>query len=129
SAMVPLRDATAGNVNLRLEEVDVGALSRSIKGFPIRLEGRAGGKVEGKLTLAAKDKPREFVGHVALEAKRLRVQNIPTERLHGTVTYRGETVEYHLQGSVLGGTFDVQGKLPPRQRMKDEGGRMNGKQP
>src|SRR5207245_2739763 len=89
SATAPLQADTAGSVNLRLEDADVGALSRSVKGFPIRLDGRAGGKVEGELTPAARAKPPGFAGRGDRESRLWEALNIHNVllALQGTVDF------------------------------------------
>src|SRR5262249_16345999 len=78
---------------------------------PLRLEGKASGKVTG--TLPATGGERGFEGEVELSAPKLRVQNLPAEKLTGTMTYRKGVGEYHLKGELLGGTFDLDGRIPP----------------
>jgi hypothetical protein len=41
------------------------------------------------------------------------VQNIPAERLHGNVDYRKGEIEYRLTGETLGGSFEIDGRIPP----------------
>src|SRR5262249_10059548 len=41
-------------------------------------------------------------------------ENLPADRLTGTLTYRKGVGEYHLKGGLLGGTFELDGRIPPR---------------
>jgi translocation and assembly module TamB len=113
SASAPLKELAAGSVNLRIADLDLGALSKNIGKFPVRIAGKASGTLAGTLSGALPGKPRELTTKVDIKAPRLRVQNIPADRLHGTVDYRNGVVQYKLEGETLGGTFDVEGQLPP----------------
>lgn len=114
SADVPLGAKRDGKVDLRFDGVDVGALVRDIPAVPLRLEGKAAGTVKGTLTAAPAGGERSFDADVELSAPKLRVQNLPTEKLTGTFSYRKGTGEYHLKGGLLGGTFELDGRIPPR---------------
>src|SRR6202035_3967108 len=56
---------------------------------------------------------RVFSGKIDLKAPKLKVQEVPAERFHGTVDYRKGIAEYHLEGETLGGSFHLDGQLPP----------------
>jgi uncharacterized protein involved in outer membrane biogenesis len=114
SADVPLDAKQDGKVDLRFDNVDVGALARDVPTVPLRLEGKAGGSVKGTLKAAPPGGERSFDADVDLSSPRLRVQNLPTEKLSGTVSYRNGAGEYHLKGGLLGGTFELDGRIPPR---------------
>jgi uncharacterized protein involved in outer membrane biogenesis len=114
SADVPLSAKREGKVDLRLDGVDVGDLVRDAPAVPLRLEGKAGGSIKGTLAAAAAGGERTFEGEVELSAPKLRVQNLPTEKLTGTISYRKGVGEYHLKGGLLGGTFELDGRIPPR---------------
>jgi translocation and assembly module TamB len=47
-----------------------------------------------------------------LQAPKLRVQNIPTEKLRASIDYKSGLLEYKLEGQSLGGTFEMDGQLP-----------------
>jgi hypothetical protein len=114
SAVVPVRPAQAGKVDLKVEAVDVQRLARSLPRMPVRLEGKVSGSVTGKISAAAGDKPRAVTTDIELTAPTLRVQGIPAQRLNGKVDYRAGEADYRLTGETLGGKFRLQGKLPPR---------------
>jgi translocation and assembly module TamB len=114
SAEVPVRASAPGGADLRVEGVDARALSQGVPGFPARLEGKVSGAVKGTLTAAAGGRPRALTSEIDLTARRMRLQGIPAERVKGTVTYRGGTGSYRLDGEVLGGTFKVEGDLKRR---------------
>jgi hypothetical protein len=118
SATLPVAAKQEGAVDLRFEDVDVGALARAVPAVPVRLEGKASGTVEGTLTAAKKDGDREFDGKVTLRSQRLRVQSFTTERLTGTVGYRDGVAEYKLEGDALGGKFTLTGKVPLTEEKK-----------
>jgi translocation and assembly module TamB len=112
TAIVPIRAAAAGDVNLRLDNVDVAALAKSLPAIPVRVQGRATGTVKVALPPAGPGGERPATGKIDLTAKALRVQNIPTDNLHADVDYKGGAAEYHLKGDSLGGRFTLDGKVP-----------------
>lgn len=111
--VLPLRPTAAAKVDLRLKNVDVGLLQKDVPAIPFRLEGKAGGTVEGGLNTPGPTGQRAFTGTIDLQSPQLRVQGIPTERLHGTVNYQQGTANYRLEGDALGGNFQLTGQLPP----------------
>jgi hypothetical protein len=112
-ADVPLSAKQEGKVNLKLADVDVGGLVKDVPAVPLRLEGKVSGTVKGTLPAAAAGE-RSFDAEMDLTAPKLRVQNLPTEKLTGTVSYHKGVGEYHLKGGLLGGTFELDGRIPPR---------------
>jgi hypothetical protein len=114
SAVVPVEPNQAGKVNLKVADVDVQRLARSIPRMPVRLEGKVSGSVTGNITAAAANKPRAVTTDIELRAPTLRVQGIPAQRLNAIVEYRAGAADYRLTGETLGGKFRLQGKLPPR---------------
>jgi hypothetical protein len=114
SAEWPLRAEKGGSVEVRFEDVDVGNLGRDVEDWPFKIEGRASGTFEGTVTAADKDGTRDFTSRLNVRAAQLRVQGLPTERLHGSVEYRKGKVEYRLEGETLGGRFHLDGQLPSR---------------
>jgi translocation and assembly module TamB len=113
SAVLPLKPTVAGNVEIQLKDVDVAALGKAVPAVPVRLEGRASGSLDATLAAAVPGKERTITAKVELEAPRLRIQGIPAEKLHGTVDYRNKTVDYRVEGETLGGTFHLNGQIPP----------------
>ena len=123
SAALPIVAAAAGDLDLRLDGVDVQALAKSLPAVPLRVEGQASGTVKMALPPAGPDGERAATAKVDLTAKRLRVQNIPADNLHADVDYKGGTATYHLEGESLGGRFKLDGKYPSSEEAApDEGG-------
>jgi hypothetical protein len=114
SAVVPVRPAQPGKVDLKVESVDVQRLARALPRMPVRLEGKVSGSVTGKITAAAADKPRAVTTDIELSAPLLRAQGLPAQRLNASVEYRAGAADYRLTGETLGGKVRLQGKLPPR---------------
>jgi translocation and assembly module TamB len=112
SAVLPLRPTIAGSVDLRIQDLDVGALSQALPNLPTRLEGRATGSLAGTLSPVEGGRSREFTSKLELQAPQLRVQGIPTERLHGSVDYRNQALTYHFDGETLGGRLHLNGQIP-----------------
>jgi hypothetical protein len=112
TAVVPIRAAAAGDVDLRLDNVDVQALAKSLPAIPVRVQGRATGTVKVALPPAGPGGERPASGKIDLTAKALRVQNIPTDNLHADVDYKAGAAEYHLKGESLGGRFSLDGRIP-----------------
>ena len=123
SATVPFRADAAGAVDLRLNNVDVLALAKSVPAVPVRVEGKASGTVKATLPPAGPNGERGATARVDLTAKELRVQNIPTDNLHADVDYKAGAATYHLEGESLGGRFKLDGKYPsPQGNAPNEGG-------
>ncbi len=121
SAVVPLATTVAGTAKLRLRDLDVQALAKSLPSFPVRLEGKVSGTVNGELAVPAPNRPRAWTTDIELAAPQLRVQGIPTEKLKGTIDSHEGKTSYRLQGESLGGTFNIKGDLPA-QTEKGKGG-------
>ena len=114
SADVPLAANRDGKMNLRVEDVDVGALVHDVPAVPLRLEGKVSGSVKGTLPAVAAGAARSLDSDIELSSPKLRIENLPADKLTGTVTYRKGAGEYHLKGGLLGGTFELDGRFPPR---------------
>jgi translocation and assembly module TamB len=112
SAVLPIQPSAAGNVDVRIQNLDVGALSKDVPALPIQLEGRATGRLEGTLSAVETGRPREFTSKLELQAPQLRVQGIPTEHLHGSLDYRNQALTYQFEGETLGGRFHLNGQIP-----------------
>jgi hypothetical protein len=112
-AVIPLRANVVGNLILRTEELDAGALAAALAVIPFNLEGRAGGTLQCTLDPAAVDKERTVAWDLDLQAARMRLHSIPTEKLKATIAYRDGTVNYRLEGQMLGGRLNLDGQSPP----------------
>jgi uncharacterized protein involved in outer membrane biogenesis len=112
SAVMPLRDEEGGSIDLAVKGLDVGGLVKDLKGFPLRLSGEASGKLEGKLNPAKAGGERELISQLNLDAPRLLVQNVPAEKIRARINYQSGVVRYKVEGSALGGTFDIEGRWP-----------------
>jgi hypothetical protein len=115
TAVVPVAATAEGRADLRLQGVDAEAFSKAVPAVPVRVEGQVSGTVTGRLAAARPGRPRALSAQIDLKAPRLRVEDIPTERVTARVDYEaGGVAQYTLQGESLGGRFKLQGKLPPR---------------
>lgn len=113
TAQVPLGTRAPGSVELRFQQVDVGDLTKAVPALPIQLDGRATGTFQGILTAGGAADGRRFTGRLDLDAPRLIVQGIPTERLVGNLEYRQGSFAYRFEGQALGGRFNLNGRYPP----------------
>lgn len=111
---IPLKPEQAGSISLNVKDLDVGVLTSELKSFPIPLQGKISGTVEGTIPVAKMDQPRGFDGKIDLASKRLLIRGISTERLTGSVRYQDNIVNYQLKGEALGGTMRIRGIWPPR---------------
>jgi hypothetical protein len=111
AATLPLRDTAAGSVDLKLSKFDVKQLSKDLA-LPVKVEGMVEGQLKGSIPPAADGKPRTAVVDIDITAPKLRVQNIPAEKLHGKLDYKNGVVDYKLEGTSLGGTFELDGQIP-----------------
>lgn len=110
-ATLPLTPKAVGNVELRLSRIDAHQLAKDLP-FPFKLEGTVDGIVKGSVPPAEGAKGRTAALDVDLTAPRLRVQNIPAEKLHARVEYHKGALDYKLEGHTLGGTFELEGQVP-----------------
>jgi hypothetical protein len=112
SAVIPLGAAATGRAKLDIRDLDSAAVAKSVPSFPVRLEGKVSGTINGELSPSAPNHPREWTTDIELAAPRLRVQGIPAEKLKGSIDSRGGKTSYNLKGESLGGTFTIKGDLP-----------------
>jgi translocation and assembly module TamB len=119
SAVLPLDPAAAGNVNLKLEKLDAKQLVKDLD-LPVKIEGEIGGVVKGTMPPAPAGEVRTAMMELDVTAPKLRVQNIPTEGLHGKLDYKNGIVDYKLEGKTLGGTFELDGQVPAGVPVKKE---------
>lgn len=110
-AVLPLTPKSAGHVELHLSHIDARQLAKDLP-IPFKLDGHFDGAVKGTLPPAAGPKGRTATLDVDLKAPKLRVQNIPTEKLHARIEYLKGTLDYKLEGHTLGGTFELEGQVP-----------------
>jgi translocation and assembly module TamB len=115
SVTVPLKEKVKGTADLHIEEVDLKGLARALPNVPLKLEGRVSGKVTGEL--AAGGRSGSF--DVDLKSDRLKVQNIATQHVTARVGYHGGRAEYRLEGDVLGGKFELEGRIPAEKTEDD----------
>jgi hypothetical protein len=102
----------AGRVDLKLSKLDTTNLTKDVHQTPVRLEGTAQGLVTVNIPAAPPGRERAITADVRLESQALRVQNIPTEKLHAEVKYERGVATYSLKGQALGGEFDLSGQYP-----------------
>ncbi len=111
SALLPLRGAVAGRVDLQVQDVDAAALGRSLwEQPPVALAGRLSGVVTA--TLAPEEDGRR-AGKLTVELPKatLRVEGVAVEQLQGTLDWRQPLVTYHLDGRAAGGLLHLDGQL------------------
>jgi hypothetical protein len=119
TAVLPLEADASGSVNLKLSQLDARQLVTDLA-LPVKIEGKIDGVVNGMLPAAPAGQPRTATLDVDVTAPKLRVQNIPTEQLHGKLDYQSGVVDYKLEGKALGGTFEVEGQIPSPTPVKKE---------
>ncbi|HVS38275.1 MAG TPA: AsmA-like C-terminal region-containing protein [Gemmataceae bacterium] len=112
SADVPVRSGAGGAVDVKLDDVDLQALAKSLPSMPLRVQGKASGSVQATIPAAGPDGQRQATGKIDLSSKAMMVQNIPTDNVHADVDYKAGVAEYHLKGDSLGGHFTLDGKIP-----------------
>jgi hypothetical protein len=110
---IPIRDDAAGTGSLKLENIDLGELSKGLmEGGTLKLEGRAAGTIKLR-SPAAGEGERGATADVDLEAPSMKLQGIAAKKIKGTAAYRGGVLKYTLTGEALGGQFEVAGQYPP----------------
>ena len=116
--VVPMDDKATGLADLHLHSIQTQKLAKDL-GVPFRMEGSADGVLKATLHPAVAQQARNATIHLDLKAPKLRVQNFPTEQLHGKIEYQKGILDYKLEGKGLGGTFDLEGQIPgPKQKAK-----------
>lgn len=113
TAVVPLAPKADGSVALDVKGVDVAALSKDLPKLPVRLAGQVRGTLKGTIAPADAKAERAASFNLSLAAPKLRVQGVPAEELQGAIDYRAGVIDYRLEGKSLGGTFELEGQVPP----------------
>jgi hypothetical protein len=109
----PLRDDAAATGSLKLDNLDLGELSKSVmEGGTIKMEGRATGTVKLRSPAAGEGK-RGATAEVDLQAPSMKLQGLPAKKIKGVANYASGVLNYTLTGEALGGTFEVAGQYPP----------------
>ncbi|MCC6417526.1 MAG: hypothetical protein IT429_04690 [Gemmataceae bacterium] len=120
NAVIPLNDGQPGKVHLTLKGIDAGDLLKGAE-IPLPIAGRVDGTVKGTLPPAVEGQERKVNVALVLKAPKLRVQDIAAEALQGSVRYEGGDINYNFEAKTLGGTLEVEGKVPPRGAAPGEG--------
>lgn len=120
-ATVPLETGAVAPIALGFQRVDLGAIARDARLLPFPIAVTADGRVTGTLTTPSKGSLPQFNGELALTAPRLVVREVPAEKLTGNVVFRPEALDYRLQGQILGGAFQVDGRTPRGQTAQTRG--------
>jgi len=119
TAVLPFDPSATGNLDLNVKDLNVKKLVKDLK-MPFAMDGNVGGQLKGTFPPVEKGKERTATLHLDLNAPKMRVQNIPAEKLVGTVAYEKGAIDYKLKGSTLGGTFDLEGQIPSNAKPADE---------
>jgi hypothetical protein len=98
------------DLNLKVRDVDLGALTKLTPALPVRVEGPVSGTFDGKVPGG---KAGAWDLNLDLTSPRLKLQGVPAQRVRGSLGYHGDAAEYKLEGESLGGKFKLEGKLPP----------------
>ena len=110
---VPIRADAAGSGALKLDNIELGDLSKALmEGGTLRLEGRAAGTIKLR-SPAAGEGERGATADVDLQAPSMKLQGIAAKKIKGTAIYRSGVLKYTLTGEALGGQFEVGGQYPP----------------
>jgi len=111
---IPIREDAPGSGALKLENLDLGELSKSVlAGANLKMEGKAAGTVKLRAPAAGEGESRGAVAELELQAPSLKLQNIPARKIKGTAQFAAGILKYMLTGEALGGQFEVAGQFPP----------------
>jgi translocation and assembly module TamB len=113
TAVIPLDPKVGGSVALSVKGLNVGELTKDLPKMPVRMQGEVQGELKGKLAPAAPGEERAVTLTLELKAPKFRVQGIPTEQLQGAIDYQKGVIDYRLEGKTLGGSFELEGQVPP----------------
>jgi hypothetical protein len=123
---LPIKENAAGSGSLKLTDIDLGELSKSLmEGGTLRLEGKAAGTITLR-SPAAGEGERGATAEVDLQAPSMKLQGIPAKKIKGTAAYRGGVLKYTLTGEALGGSFEVAGQYPPPKKEPPKGDEKKG---
>ena len=112
SADLPFASDKGGKFELGFKNVDAEAATEFVPDFPIPISGQATGKVSGTIDPAKPGQSRIGKMDVDLSAPKLTVQGFPAERLVGKASLNRGVLDYHLEGKLLGGSFEIKGSYP-----------------
>ncbi len=113
-AEIPLRNDVAGAIDLTLKGVDLAELSKQAPSASgLNFEGKAEGSLKATIPVAKGNEPRQATATVDVQAPKLKVRNIPAEKLHATANYNAGVLAYKLEAAALGGTIELDGRYPP----------------
>jgi translocation and assembly module TamB len=115
-ATLPLQPKETGSVDVRFEKLDLSTLAASLPPLPVRLEGRADGTLKANAAPILDKGSRDWVTDMSLRSNQLKLQGISAQAVAGTVTYKQQDLAYRFEGKTLGGTFQIEGKIPTSQR-------------
>ncbi len=113
-AVLPFAPTVAGSLDVSFKALDVAALSRDLPQLPVRVEGTVSGGVKAEMPAVKEGQPRTVSAKLDLHSSRLRLQNIPTEKVRGDANYQKGALDYRLEGETLGGKFELNGKVPAK---------------
>jgi translocation and assembly module TamB len=119
SVVVPLNATLPGTADVKIQRVNARALAEALAS-PVRVEGRVSGSVTGKLAAGKTGQQRSWTTDLNVQAPELRIQGIPAQALQGTVDSHDGKTTYSLEGKSLGGTFKLNGELPPREQPRED---------
>lgn len=103
---IPATEDEPATAKVTLNSVDSGALMRDWPALPLRLSGRVDGVLEAQYA----GKPRQLTAHLDLSAARMRIGEIPTEKVRAKLNYRNESLDYEITGEPLNGTLSFVGR-------------------
>jgi hypothetical protein len=111
-------------VKINLQDADLAPIAHLAPqlGIPVSVTG----SVQAAANLKGSIEPLHVEGEANLKAPQLRVQNIVAEELRATIDFQKNVIRYRLDGKALGGTFDVEGQVPPPANSAPPGGSARG---
>ena len=118
---VPLRSELSGSGSAKIEDIDLGAIGKSLLGgTKIKLEGKASGTLKIETPAATTGRQRT-TAEVDLAAPNLKFQGIAAKNLKGTGAFAQGVLKYTLTAGALDGQVEVK-PYPQRPRQDRTGG-------
>lgn len=126
---VPIDRSIAGGGNLRLTNLDIGALAKSlVGGAQLQVEGKANGSIKIKVPPVTGNASRVITADVDLQAPTMNVRlgtgkSIPAKKVRGSATYANGELDYKLSAEALGGEIILEPpskKAPPKKVVPDK---------
>ncbi|HEY1786193.1 MAG TPA: AsmA-like C-terminal region-containing protein, partial [Pirellulales bacterium] len=110
SAVVPLAGQAAGEAALHLKQLDVGRLAADLARIPVRLNAVTTADLDVQIPAGTLADPQQWTVRATADIPSLAVNGLPVGDLHATANGRHDTLDYRLDGHLIGGLVQAGGR-------------------